>query len=75
MQGMRIVMIYPPPWKIAAPGDPLYPPGEGPPKGREGMVLDGDFIEAPYGTLSLAAQAKKAGHDVIARISPQIVDF
>ncbi len=66
MQGMRIVMIYPPPWKIAAPGDPLYPPGEGPPKGREGMVLDGDFIEAPYGTLSLAAQAKKAGHDVIA---------
>ena len=28
---MRIVLIYPPPWKIPLPGKTPYPPEEGPP--------------------------------------------
>ncbi len=61
---MRVVFIYAPPWKIAAEGEPPYPRGEGPPLGKQAVTLGGDFIEAPYGMLSLAAQTIRAGHDV-----------
>lgn len=61
---MRVVFLYAPPWKIAADGEPPYPAGEGPPLGKQAVTLGGDFIEAPYGMLSLAAQTIRAGHDV-----------
>ncbi len=59
---MRIVLIYSPPWKIPRPGEPAFPPGEGAPAGGTGR-LDGDFIQAPCGLLSLAAQALDKGHE------------
>ncbi len=62
---MHIVLLYPPPWKIAAEGRPAYPPGEGPPAGMDPAAVDsGDFLQAPYGLLSLASQAEAAGHAV-----------
>ncbi len=62
---MRIALIYPPPWKIAAPGEAPFPPGEGPPRGREAMTLGGDFLGPPYGLLQLDAQARRAGYEVV----------
>ncbi len=62
---MRIVLLYAPPWKIAQNGDPVYPPEEGPPGNIDpAAVMEGDFIQAPYGLLSLAAQALKKGFRV-----------
>jgi len=61
---VRVALLYAPPWKIAAEGQPPYPPGEGAPLGKQTVTLGGDFIEAPYGMLALAAQAIRAGHDV-----------
>ncbi len=62
---MRVVFLYPPPWKIPQSGHPPYPPGEGSPEGVDpDAVLSGDLIQAPYGLLSLAAQAIHAGHRV-----------
>ncbi|MFH1980973.1 MAG: radical SAM protein [Pseudomonadota bacterium] len=62
---MRIVLIYPPPWKIHRPGEAPYPPGEGAPAGSDpAPLLDGDFLQAPYGLLSIAAQAQNTGHAV-----------
>jgi len=62
---MRIVLIYPPPWKISRPGEAPYPPGDGAPAGGDpARLLDGDFLQAPYGMLSIAAQARSAGHSV-----------
>ena len=59
---MRIVLFYAPPWKIAAPGAPGYPPGQGAPAGIDpDALLAGDFLQAPYGLLSLAAQALRSG--------------
>ena len=61
---MRVVLIYPPPWKIARPGEEPYPRGEGEPDGGSLVVDDGDFPVIPYGLLTLAAEAINAGHDV-----------
>jgi anaerobic magnesium-protoporphyrin IX monomethyl ester cyclase len=62
---MRIALIYPPPWKIPAPGEPRLAPAEGGPPSdyREGD-LDADFFQTPYGLLSLGAQSLRAGHQV-----------
>jgi len=61
---VQIVLLYPPPWKIARKGDPPYPPGEGPPcADNPAAATTGDFIQIPYGLLSLAAQALHAGLD------------
>lgn len=62
---MKILLLYPPPWKIAAPGEEPYPRGDGPPKGweRESRFC-GDELTLPYGLLTLAAEAKRAGHEV-----------
>jgi len=60
---VRVALLYPPPWKIPAKGeapDPL----EGPPDDYREGDLDGDFHQIPYGLLSLAAQAIRAGHQV-----------
>jgi radical SAM superfamily enzyme YgiQ (UPF0313 family) len=62
---MRVVLLYPPPWKIPASGQPAYPPDEGAPAGIDpDAALTSDLIQAPYGLLSLAAQAMHAGHHV-----------
>ena len=62
---MRVVLLYPPPWKIPPLGQPEYPPGEGAPRGVDPAgVLCSDLIRAPYGLLSLASQAIRAGHQV-----------
>jgi anaerobic magnesium-protoporphyrin IX monomethyl ester cyclase len=61
--GLRVALIYPPPWKIPdanAPVDPIH----GPPADFLPGDLDSDFFQIPYGLLSLAAQAWRAGHTV-----------
>ena len=61
---MRIALLYPPPWKIAAQGEPPYA-GEGaPPEGYRDGDLDADFHQTPWGLFSLGAQAIRAGHQV-----------
>jgi radical SAM superfamily enzyme YgiQ (UPF0313 family) len=61
---MRIALLYPPPWKIPARGEAPDTAGNGPPgEYREGD-LDADFYQIPYGLLSIAAQVKRAGHQV-----------
>ena len=61
---LRIILIYPPPWQIPSSGD--IQPGMpfGPPKDRGEHNLHGDFLVITYGLLTIAAQAKRAGHDV-----------
>jgi radical SAM superfamily enzyme YgiQ (UPF0313 family) len=61
---MRIALIYPPPWKIAAPGENADAHGDGPPTGYRDGDLDADFYQTPYGLFSLGAQAIRAGHQV-----------
>ncbi len=61
---MRIALLYPPPWKIPAPGEPAPPDGEGPPGEYAEGDLDGDFFQTPYGLFALGAQALRAGHAV-----------
>lgn len=62
---MRILLIYPPPWKIPYPGEAPDQSGEGPYKGwSPDIPFSLDEIQIPYGLLTLAAQAKRAGHDV-----------
>lgn len=60
---MRLALLYPPPWKIPAKGE-LPDPEHGPPKDYRDGDLDGDFYQIPYGLLTLAAQAIRAGHQV-----------
>jgi len=60
---VRIVLLYPPPWKVGSDSD-------GAPVGLRDGDLDADFFQMPYGLLSLAAQAMAAGHQVrIANLS------
>jgi len=61
---MRIVLLYPPPWKIAQPGESPAADGDGPAPGAAGVDLEGDFRTVPYGLLSLAAEVRRAGHPV-----------
>lgn len=61
---MRIALLYPPPWKISAPGEPPDPNGDGPPTGYREGDLDADFYQIPYGLFALGAQAIRAGHQV-----------
>jgi anaerobic magnesium-protoporphyrin IX monomethyl ester cyclase len=62
---MRIALLYPPPWKIPAAGEPRLPSREGgPPADFQEGDLDADFFQTPYGLLSLGAQALRAGHQV-----------
>ena len=72
---MRIALLYPPPWKIRAPGEgagasvvtgadgvPRDP--DGPPAEYVEGDLDADFYQTPYGLFALGAQALRAGHQV-----------
>ncbi len=61
---MRIALLYPPPWKIAAPGEPADAHGDGPPAEYRQGDLDADFHQTPYGLFALGAQALRAGHSV-----------
>lgn len=60
---MRVVLLYPPPWKIPAPGE-APDESDGPPEGYREGDLDADFHQTPYGLFSLGAQAMRAGHAV-----------
>ncbi|MCL2724312.1 MAG: radical SAM protein [Polyangiaceae bacterium] len=60
---MRIVLLYPPPWKIAAPGEPRRDE-DGPPADYREGDLDADFYQTPYGLFALGAQVLRAGHQV-----------
>lgn len=60
---MKVALLYPPPWKIAAQGASPFVEG-GPPAGYREGDLDPDFHQIPYGLLSLGAQAIRAGHQV-----------
>lgn len=61
---MRVVLLYAPPWKIAAAGESVDFGADGPPPGYRHGDLDADFYQIPYGLLSLGAQAIRAGHEV-----------
>jgi len=62
---MRIVLVYPPPWKIPPTGELSESPDEGPPGDVDPQeLLSGDILNIPYGLLSLAAQTKQAGQEV-----------
>src|SRR6188768_1083080 len=63
MGSMRIALIYPPPWKLAAPGEPRHVV-DGPPEGFREGDLDADFYQTPYGLFALGAGAIRAGHQV-----------
>jgi len=63
-KNLRIILIYPPPWQIPSPGDTLLGMPFGPPRDKNDCNLDGDFRVITYGLLTIAAQAKRAGHDV-----------
>ena len=59
----RTALIYAPPWKIASAGEAPYDGAEGPPAGGPFKPhLRGDSEHIPLGLLSLAAQARAAGH-------------
>jgi anaerobic magnesium-protoporphyrin IX monomethyl ester cyclase len=60
---MRVLLVYPPPWKIP---DPNSAPDamDGPPENYREGDLDTDFFQIPYGLLSLATNSLRAGHQV-----------
>ncbi len=60
---MRVALLYPPPWKIAAEGEAPDPVDGPPPEYRPGD-LDADFHQTPYGLFALGAAAMRAGHPV-----------
>lgn len=62
---MKIVLIHCPPWKIPNPNQSNELDPFGPPKATMRNKLAGDYLVMPYGLLSIAAQAKKYGHEVI----------
>ncbi len=56
--------MYPPPWKIPRPDSGQRFGRDGAPEGYRDGDLDGDFYQIPYGLLTIAAQATRAGHRV-----------
>lgn len=65
LTGMRIALLYPPPWKIAGEGESPQSLGtDGPPPEYRPGDLDADFYQTPYGLFSIGAQAIRAGHQV-----------
>ncbi len=62
-RSLKVLLLYPPPWKIAAPGQASYGRA-GPPKDYRDGDLDPDFHQTPYGLFTLGANAVRAGHSV-----------
>ena len=60
---LRVLLLYPPPWKIAAPGQ-ASPGRDGPPPNYQDGDLDPDFHQTPYGLFTLGANAVRDGHSV-----------
>jgi radical SAM superfamily enzyme YgiQ (UPF0313 family)/tetratricopeptide (TPR) repeat protein len=60
----RVVLIYPPPWKIPSAQETLPNDRFAPPRDVGERALDGDFATIPYGLLTIAAEARRAGHEV-----------
>ncbi len=60
---MKVVLLYPPPWKIPAPEEAVDPV-DGPPEDYREGDLDADFFQTPYGLYTLAAEALRGGHQV-----------
>lgn len=63
-QHLKIVLIYPPPWQILKPGETHQDSPFEAPKDRNSSQMDEDSKVIPYGLMTIAAQAKRAGHDV-----------
>lgn len=61
---MRIVLLYPPPWKINSQKGEEGQSGDLSPADNSN-IEDMDEKTMPYGLMSLAAQARRNGHDVI----------
>jgi radical SAM superfamily enzyme YgiQ (UPF0313 family) len=63
---MRIALLYPPPWQIPSPGESPAGMPFGPARtpGGRAILDDGDFRGIPYGLLTIAAEARRAGHEV-----------
>jgi anaerobic magnesium-protoporphyrin IX monomethyl ester cyclase len=61
---MKVLLIYPPPWKIVGNGEPPVPLGEGAPAEFIEGDLDADFFQTPYGLFTLASEAMTRGHQV-----------
>ena len=61
----RIMLIYPPPYQIPSAGETVMGMPYGPPCDTHDRNLDGDFRTITYGLLTIAAQAKRAGYDVM----------
>ena len=62
---MRIALFHAPPWQIPDPGIPWDHYPMGPPRGYEhDGIRNMDYLSVPYGLLSIAAQAMRAGHQV-----------
>jgi len=61
---MRIALLYPPPWKLAARDESFDYGHDGPPPGHRLQDLDADFYQTPYGLFTLGAEALRAGHRV-----------
>ena len=75
-RSLRIVLIYPPPWQMGVDaGGPFAPPVD-----VAQRELDADFQTLPYGLLTLAAEARRAGHAVsVHNLSvtpwPEVIDL
>lgn len=61
---LRIMLIYPPPWQIESPANTHLGMPFGAPQEKSDRDIDGDFQVITYGLLTIAAQAKRTGHDV-----------
>ena len=61
---MRLVLLYPPPGKLSLPDETQGSRRDVPQNYLDRLIEDEDFLTAPYGILSLAAQAMRAGHEV-----------
>ncbi len=63
---MKIALIHAPPWKIREPDQPPYAVDDGgPPTGVDPYEIGGDFLQIPYGLLSLTAGLRDDGHAVV----------
>jgi len=61
---MKVLLVYPPPWKIVGPDEARAPQGEGAPAEFIEGDLDADFFQTPYGLFTLASEAMARGHQV-----------
>jgi len=62
---LKVVLIYPPPWQIPDDGESADALPFGPPRQPdENEPFDSDFFTLPYGLLTIAAEARRAGHVV-----------